>query len=383
MGLFHVYDISLPIADAAVQKGSHQVGSMDTKIARFLLPWFEVNGRKDLPWQLQRDGAGYRVWLSEIMLQQTQVATVIPYFNRFVARFDGFAALAAADLDEVLSLWAGLGYYARARNLHACARQVMEQHGGSLPHDLEQLMRLPGIGRSTAGAILSLAFGQRAVILDGNVKRVLCRVFRVPGWSGKTAVQKTLWTLAEQQTPAVDSGKYNQAMMDLGATLCRRGKPDCQRCPLQADCQAFRCDEQHLYPEPRPGQRRRQRHTWMLIHRFADRVLLQKRPPAGIWGGLWSLPELSSLDQLADWQIDNLGMVVDRTLVESDRLRHQFSHFELAVSTVIIDMPRPFEKLGRLRESDTFVCPQFDGLADYGIPAPVSRLLDDLSGRDR
>jgi len=350
----------------------------DSWIAPLLLPWFERQGRKDLPWQLQRDPAGYRVWLSEIMLQQTQVATVIPYFERFLARFPDFGALASANLDEVLSLWAGLGYYARARNLHACARQVMDIHDGSLPHDLDQLMLLPGIGRSTAGAILSLAFDRNAVILDGNVKRVLCRAFRVPGWSGNAAVQKKLWSLAQQQTPEVDCAKYNQAMMDLGATLCGRSKPDCQRCPLQQNCEAYAHNEQGLYPQSRPKKQRPERHTWMLVHRFGNEVLLQKRPPTGIWGGLWSLPELDSLEGLSDWQLDNLGVAVDLADLESNRLRHQFSHFDLFISTVTIDMPQPFSKLACVYESDTFICLPLERLAEYGMPAPVARLLADM-----
>jgi A/G-specific adenine glycosylase len=347
-------------------------------IAPLLLPWFERHGRKDLPWQLQRDPAGYRVWLSEIMLQQTQVATVIPYFERFLSRFPNFSALASAELDEVLSLWAGLGYYARARNLHACARQVMDKHDGSLPHDLEQLMLLPGIGRSTAGAILSLAFGHYAVILDGNVKRVLCRAFRVPGWPGNDAVQRELWSLAQQQTPEIDCANYNQAMMDLGATLCRRSRPECQCCPLHQNCQACEHDEQGLYPQPRPKKQRPERHTWMLVHRFGDQILLQKRPPTGIWGGLWSLPELNSLDELADWQREHLGVTVEHADIASARLRHQFSHFDLVISTLTIDMPQPFSALACVHESDTFICLALERQAEYGMPAPVARLLAEL-----
>ena len=209
-----------------------------TDFADRLLGWFDVHGRKDLPWQ--QDPTPYRVWVSEIMLQQTQVRTVIPYYQRFMQAFPDLRALAAAPLDQVLHHWSGLGYYARARNLHRAAQRIRDDHAGRFPEDIEVVMGLPGIGRSTAGAILSLACGQRHAILDGNVKRVLARFHAVEGWPGKTAVLEQLWALAEAATPQRDVAAYNQAMMDLGATLCRRGTPECVRCPLRTDCRACR-----------------------------------------------------------------------------------------------------------------------------------------------
>ena len=261
--------------------------------AERLLAWFADHGRHDLPWQ--RDPSPYGVWVSEIMLQQTQVATVIPYYERFMARFPDLAALAEAPLDEVLAHWSGLGYYARARNLHRAARQAMAEHGGRLPETIDALQALPGIGRSTAGAILSLALGQRHPILDGNVKRVLARHAAVAGWPGKAAVQRTLWELAEARTPRRRVADYNQAMMDLGATLCTRARPACERCPVAADCRAREQGLQTDYPGPRPRRELPERQVQMLLVRDPQgRVLLERRPPQGVWGGLWCLPELAT-----------------------------------------------------------------------------------------
>ena len=215
-----------------------------------MIAWFAQHGRKDLPWQ--QDPTPYRVWVSEIMLQQTQVRTVIPYYQRFMQAFPDLRALAAAPLDQVLHHWSGLGYYARARNLHRAAQRIRDDHAGRFPEDIEVVMRLPGIGRSTAGAVLSLACGQRHAILDGNVKRVLARFHAVEGWPGKTAVLEQLWALAEAATPQRDVAAYNQAMMDLGATLCRRGTPECPSCPLQSDCRACKLGRQSEFPAPRP-----------------------------------------------------------------------------------------------------------------------------------
>ena len=299
-----------------------------------LLAWFDAHGRHDLPWQA--DATPYRVWVSEIMLQQTQVQTVIPYFERFVTRFPTVADLAEAPLDEVLHLWSGLGYYARARHLHRAAGQIVAEHGGRLPERLEALTALPGIGRSTAGAILALACGQRHPILDGNVKRVLCRHRGISEWPGRSATLARLWALAEALTPAARVGAYTQAIMDLGATLCRRGRPACGSCPVAADCVARREGRQAELPASRPRRARPLRHAVMLVVRDSDgRVLLRRRPADGLWGGLWGLPELAAGEDPAAWCAGRLGCQ-PAGVSPLAPLRHGFTHFELEIAPVLL-----------------------------------------------
>jgi len=271
-----------------------------------VLNWFAEHGRKNLPWQ--HDKTPYRVWVSEIMLQQTQVSTVIPYFEKFMASFPSLAALAAAPEDDVLAHWSGLGYYARARNLHKCAKLAVSNYGGVLPQALDELVAMPGIGRSTAGAILSLALGQPTPILDGNVKRVLARYFAVDGWPGKSDVLKQLWHISETVTPVKSTDSFNQAMMDLGATLCTRSRPACVRCPLASDCQARALGEPTRFPGKKPKKITPVKTTIMLALANADGAyLLERRPPSGIWGSLWSLPEVGSDHELRRW-LDNAGL---------------------------------------------------------------------------
>ena len=261
-------------------------------IAAALIAWQAGGGRHDLPWQ--HDRSPYRVWVSEIMLQQTQVAAVIPYYERFMRRFPDVRALAQAPVDEVLHLWSGLGYYARARNLHRAAQQVCEQHGGQFPRDFADVAALPGIGRSTAGAILALACAQRHAILDGNVRRVLARYFGVDG-RRDAALEKRLWELSERCTPAAHVADYTQAIMDLGATLCVRHRPRCVQCPLEARCAARRSGRQHALPAPRRPLRRTARRVFMVVALDPrDAVLLERRPESGVWGGLWCLPEFAT-----------------------------------------------------------------------------------------
>ncbi|MCX2525208.1 A/G-specific adenine glycosylase [Larsenimonas rhizosphaerae] len=295
-----------------------------------VLDWFDRHGRTHLPWQQQR--TPYRVWVSEIMLQQTQVATVIDYYHRFMARFPDVQALAEAPEDEVLHLWTGLGYYARARNLHRAAQCVVGTHGGHFPvESVEAMMTLPGIGRSTAGAIISLSTNQPAPILDGNVKRVLTRYRAVEGWPGQTAVERRLWGLAEQLQPSERAADYTQAMMDLGATLCTRKRPACLLCPLEDACQAHAEGEEEMYPHSKPRRQIPERQAWFaLLHDRNGRVLLEKRPARGLWGGLWSLPQFDSLEALSAWQEALPGDTGRLTFWT--HFVHVFSHFRLTIT---------------------------------------------------
>lgn len=324
-----------------------------------VLAWFDVNGRHDLPWQNPR--SPYRVWVSEIMLQQTTVSAVMPYFQAFMARLPDVQALARCDQDELMSLWSGLGYYARARNLHRAARMLVDDFDGVFPQDVETLQQLPGIGRSTAGAIAAQAFGQRAAILDGNVKRVLARHAGVEGWPGQSAVLKRLWAVAEARLPDTRQADYAQAMMDLGATLCVRRNPGCAECPVDADCQARAQGKTATIPAPKPRKARPVREEKFLIVRDAqDRILLQRRPPSGIWGGLWSLPEYSDhADDVS--QLSSLGPA----------LRHEFSHFSLWLEPVSAQLASD-----RLAERDGHDWHTVEAALSLGLPQPVRRLIE-------
>lgn len=330
--------------------------------ARRLLAWHRLHGRHDLPWQQTREP--YRIWLSEIMLQQTQVATVIPYYARFLARFPDIATLAAAPLDEVLAHWAGLGYYARARNLHRCAETVVAAHGGSFPDDPAAIAALPGIGRSTAAAIAAFAFGRRGAILDGNVKRVLARVFGVDGFPGKPAVERKFWELAESLLPERDIEAYTQGIMDLGATVCTRRRPDCGRCPMQGSCIAERDGRQADLPTAKPATKTPERTGRYCLFVADGKVLLERRPPSGIWGGLLVLPE-GEPDLLAA----SLGL---RILAREDLPphRHAFTHFRLTMHTVrcVVEAPSAFGEAG-------MIWLPLSAIAGAGVPAPVLRIL--------
>ncbi len=344
------------------------------EFSRRVLDWYDAHGRKDLPWQ--RDASPYRVWVSEIMLQQTQVATVIPYYERFMACFPSLSDLAAADLDAVLARWSGLGYYARARNLHRAARQVMDHHGGELPDTAESLQALPGIGRSTAGAILALSRGRRHAILDGNVKRVLARFRAVAGWPGRTEVQARLWELAEQYTPRERVAAYTQAMMDLGATVCTRRRSLCHACPLARDCRALALGRVGDFPASRPRRDLPTRQTRMLLLRAADgAVCLEKRPPTGVWGGLWSFPECPPQAEVARWCQEALGLEVDH-IQPWGVLRHTFSHFHLDITPVRVTVTGA---VGRVMDADRYVWYNTGQPEPGGLAAPVRRLLDTLA----
>lgn len=342
--------------------------------AKRVLKWFDQNGRKDLPWQ--RDTSPYRVWVSEIMLQQTQVKTVIPYFERFMAAFPDVLALAEAPEDEVLHLWTGLGYYARARNLHKAAKQVANEAQGQFPRTLDGLCDLPGVGRSTAGAILSIAFGQRASILDGNVKRVLARYHRVGGWPGKSAVHQQLWEIAEQHTPQKRCADYTQAMMDLGATRCTRSSPACERCPLATDCEALAHGDQRDYPGKKPRKTLPVKSTYFLIMRSPDDdIWLEKRPPSGIWGGLWCFPEIDEPATGRTQCLDLWGMEPAMLEVQSS-FRHTFSHYHLDITPVVAKLtvtPQAvMEATGKLWYN-------LRQPPQIGLAAPVASLLAKLT----
>lgn len=343
-----------------------------------LIAWQRAHGRHDLPWQNTRDP--YRIWLSEIMLQQTQVSTVVPYYTRFLERYPDVGALAAAPIDDVMALWAGLGYYSRARNLHRCAQVVAAEHGGVFPATPEALAELPGIGRSTAAAIASFAYGARATILDGNVKRVLARVFGVEGFPGEKRVENAMWTLAESLLPPAadpaDVSAYTQGLMDLGATLCTRGKPDCVRCPFAGDCVAQSSGRQRELPAARPKKAVPTRRTWMLVLRDGDSVLLERRPPAGIWGGLWSLPEADGDPALAE-RARGFGGGAPMPLAT---MTHTFTHFKLEIEPRLSDMTDAGScGAAAVRDEETAWVP-LSRLDAYGVPAPVRKLLDGLSG---
>ena len=336
-----------------------------------MLAWFDAHGRKGLPWQQGKDA--YRIWVSEIMLQQTQVQTVIPYFERFMMSFPTIEALADARLDDVLHHWSGLGYYARARNLHRAAKAVMADHGGEFPANLEDVMALPGIGRSTAGAILSLAADQRHPILDGNVKRVLTRHEAIGGWPGKTAVAKQLWNLAERLTPEKNVGAYTQAIMDLGATLCTRSSPTCERCPVNGDCKAYATNAVAEYPGRRPRKQKPLRTTTMLIAKQNGGVYLERRPEAGIWGGLWSLPELGDRS-IEAWCRDELNTAIVTT-EPWQTLRHSFSHYDLDIRPILVRVDGP---LRRVADSDSKTWYRLDEPPPGGMAAPVRKLIEQL-----
>ena len=306
-----------------------------------MVSWYHHQGRKHLPWQ--KNKTPYSVWVSEIMLQQTQVTTVIPYYQRFMASFPTITSLANAEEDNVLHHWTGLGYYARARNLHKAAKFIVSEHSGIFPEEIEKVIALPGIGRSTAGAILSLSLNQHHPILDGNVKRVLARNYLVEGYNGLAKFDKALWQLSEKLTPTIDTGFYTQAMMDLGATVCTRSKPTCEICPIKTGCLAMASSQQTDFPQKKPKKKIPEKSTLMIIPRIttatSEQVLMEKRPPAGIWGGLWCFHEVSDKSEITNLLKSlNLKAVSKHdSPQELPPFRHTFSHFHLDISSIIID----------------------------------------------
>ena len=306
--------------------------SLNAPFARSVLAWYDKFGRKHLPWQQNK--TLYTVWLSEVMLQQTQVATVIPYFEQFVKTFPNVTALANASQDEVLHLWTGLGYYARARNLHKAAQKVRDEFGGNFPTEFEQVWALPGVGRSTAGAILSSVLNQPYPILDGNVKRVLARYFEVEGWAGEKKVENRLWELTEQVTPTDRIADFNQAMMDIGAMVCTRTKPKCSLCPLQTDCLAYKNESWDLFPAKKPKKTMPEKETYFLILSKQGKVWLEQRESAGLWGGLFCFPQFEDKATLLDF----LAKEGVSHYQEWAGFRHTFSHFHLDIHPIYAEL---------------------------------------------
>lgn len=338
--------------------------------AEKLIAWQQVHGRHDLPWQQTRDP--YAVWVSEIMLQQTQVSAVIGYYDRFMQRFPTIASLAQAEQDEVMRYWSGLGYYSRARNLHHATQTIMREHGGIFPKDFETIQTLKGIGRSTAAAISVFAFNQRQTILDGNVKRVLARLYAVNGWPGSPEVEKKLWQIAEQLLPEQGLPAYVQGLMDFGATLCTRSKPRCVECPMQTQCQAYQQQQVAQFPSPKPRKALPEKQVTMLMIVDAGEILLERRPNQGIWGGLWSLPELSSTQIAVPHVQQTLGMETE-TLEVLPVLWHTFTHFKLEI------IPQPLQLTGRRPSLPPNM--QWLGLTDAiaaALPTPVRTLIKTL-----
>lgn len=347
--------------------------------------WYHKQGRKHLPWQQNK--TPYSVWISEIMLQQTQVATVIPYYQRFMESFPTITSLANADEDNVLHHWTGLGYYARARNLHKAAKTIVNEHNGIFPEEIENVIALPGIGRSTAGAILSLSLNQHHPILDGNVKRVLARNYLVEGYNGLAKFEKSLWQLSEILTPSTDTGFYTQAMMDLGATVCTRSKPNCEQCPVKTSCLAKASTLQADFPQKKPKKKIPEKSTIMVIPRVTtdtkDEVLMEKRPPAGIWGGLWCFYEVNNKNEIAKLLRSLNIESIDKhdSQQELTTFRHTFSHFHLDISPIVIDCKKivadSASKINRQEISEPRKQKWYDlnSEANVGLAASTKKLI--------
>ncbi|MBO1923323.1 A/G-specific adenine glycosylase [Thiomicrorhabdus sp. 6S3-12] len=346
--------------------------------SRRLLEWFDVYGRHDLPWQKAINP--YRVWVSEIMLQQTQVATVIPYYEKFMQRFPTVQALASAEQETVLAHWAGLGYYARGRNLHKAAQLIVEQYDGAFPVTLEEVMALPGIGRSTAGAILSIALGERHPILDGNVKRVLGRFYALETWPGEKQTENWLWHKADEHTPAERFADYTQAIMDLGATLCTRSKPQCEICPVAEGCRALQAGNVTDYPGKKPKKEKPVKQAYLVMLQKSDGSLwLEERPQKGIWGGLWSFPEMQSWQACEDKAQSRLGS--QTSLLKWEPFRHTFSHYHLDITPVFAQQKLAVgETEGDYPAGGAGRWVRLEELAQekIGLPAPVQKLVAQL-----
>lgn len=349
---------------------------MPTKksFAATLLNWYDKHGRQDLPWR--QNTTPYRVWLSEIMLQQTQVATVIDYYQRFLKSFPTLVKLANAEQDDVLRLWSGLGYYSRARNLHNTAKIIQEKYHGKFPNNLDDLQTLPGIGRSTAGAILAISMQQATTILDGNVKRVLTRFYAIKGWPGNSKITNKLWQLAEQNTPKQRPNDYAQALMDLGATICTRSKPRCDQCPLQKNCAAYAQGAPTLYPTPNPTKKILpiKQKQMLIVQLPTGAMLLEKRAPTGIWGGLWSFPENDIDADTKEWCLQRSYKTTQIKTLSS--FRHTFSHFQLDITPILIHLK---EHPQQVMDSERQVWYKQNTQPPGGLATPVKKLIQEIS----
>ena len=337
-----------------------------------LLKWFDLYGRNNLPWQDNR--TPYRVWISEIMLQQTQVSTAIPFFKRFMESYPDINSLSNASTEQVMHHWTGLGYYARARNLHKMSHIIQEKYKGNIPLDFNELVQLPGIGRSTAGAILALSDNQKYAILDGNVKRVLARYHAVSGWPGLSKVEKKLWRLSEKHLPSERIADFTQAIMDLGATLCIRSKPQCQICPLTNNCKARIEKKVELYPEKKKSNPKPHKQTIMIIVIAGTKVLLEKRPDSGIWGGLFSFPEVDKNQTIKHWCETRLKKI-EKTVSKKSPISHTFSHFNLDINPIEVRLGNSSCKLD-LYENEYWY--DLDQPSEIGMAAPIKKLLQEF-----
>jgi len=342
-----------------------------TTFAERVLNWYDSHGRKHLPWQ--QEICPYKVWVSEIMLQQTQVTTVIPYFERFMQSFPTIIELANAEQDEVLHHWTGLGYYARARNLHKAAKQIVQKHSGAFPANIDDLIALPGIGRSTAGAVLSISRNQRHAILDGNVKRVLARYYAIEGWPGQKAVENVLWEVAEKNTPSTRNANYTQVMMDLGAMVCTRSKPKCDACPLQHDCLAYAQGAQTNFPGKKPKKAIPERSTMLVVPLFQQQVYLEQRPSSGLWGGLYGFIEVQNLED-ADTELRRRGIQACAFETQT-AFRHTFSHFHLDITPVFAMINSVPRKQVAEKNAQWFV---FNEPIEVGLAAPTKKIIQQL-----
>lgn len=333
-----------------------------------VLNWFERFGRKTLPWQLEQ--SPYHVWLSEIMLQQTQVATVIPYFNRFINAFPTICDLANAKSDQVLHLWTGLGYYARARNLHFSAQTIVAHYQGQFPDQFDQIIKLKGIGRSTAGAILSLAFKKPYPILDGNVKRVITRYFAIEGYSGNKEIEKKLWQTITEITPKIRTNEFNQAMMDLGALICTTKNPQCNHCPLSSSCIGYIHQTWMLFPTKKPKKEKPTKKGYFLILQSKNKLWLQKRPSRGIWGGLYCFLQFDTVQELNDFLHQHQ---LNGALEKLECFQHTFTHYHLIIHPIKIELQNriDFKDIS----GDWFTFPLS---TEIGLPTPILKILKQI-----
>lgn len=342
-----------------------------SSLAKAVIAWQLQHGRHDLPWQNTTNP--YHIWVSEIMLQQTQVSTVFDYYTRFIARFPDVASLANATQEEVLQQWSGLGYYSRARNLHHAAHTIVNDFSGVFPSKFDDIQSLSGIGRSTAAAIVAFAFNQPQPIMDGNVKRVFTRYFLLEGYPGLSSIQKKLWQLAESNMPIKNVATYTQGLMDLGATLCTRSKPNCDYCPLNSNCEALKQNRINELPTPKPRKISPAKKITMLIFLYGNEVMLEKRPPDGIWGGLWSFPEIDIHQIATGFAIQRFGLEVE-VLEPLANINHVFTHFKLQIT------PQPLQVIRKNKQANQAGCIwlSVDDAIGAAIPTPVRKILQTL-----